>query len=199
MELRLPSNVKLMAVTKGRSMEEILPVLEKYDAPIIGESRWQDAREKVDHFPEGVEKHFIGHLQTNKVKYIVPNFDCIQSVDSLKLAEAISSKAVRLGMVMDIYLQVNVSDDANKYGLKVSELGSAIESVKDLPGVKLVGLMTITAKQSEDETRRDFQAMKELQKKYDLTELSMGMSSDWKIAVEEGATVVRVGTALFDL
>ena len=186
-----------MLVTKGRSVPEILEVLKTYQADCIGESRWQEAESKLSHLPANLPKHFIGHLQSNKVKQIVSNFNSIDSVDSIKLAECISAEAVKQSKVLSIYLQVNISRDGSKFGFDIDELGNAIRQIKTLSGITLVGLMTITAKQFPNETRKDFAAMKKLQQQFQLPDLSMGMSNDWPIAVEEGATMIRLGTALF--
>lgn len=189
-----------MAVTKNATVEQILPVLQDQNITLIGESRWPDAKAKLRSLPPGIEKHFIGHLQTNKAKDVVEAFDCIESVDSLKLAHAIDKAAQQLGKVMPVFIQVNISNDPSKYGFSPAALSDAIKQFQQLEQfehLELRGFMTITAKESIEDTRKDFKAMKYLQQKYALPELSMGMSADWEIAAEEGATIVRLGTALF--
>lgn len=188
---------RIMAVTKNVPIERILPVLSKLKIDLIGESRWQEAKEKLPFFPAGVEKHFIGHLQTNKAKEVVEAFDCIGTIDSVKLAVIVNQAAAGLNKTIPIFIQVNISNDTFKYGFLPKELANVIEQIKQFEHLELIGLMAITAKQNKKQTRRDFRAMKELQIKFGLAELSMGMSNDWKIAIEEGATIVRLGSALF--
>lgn len=199
MELsKMPGSVTILAVTKGVSIDKIIPVLEKKEITLIGESRWQEAKEKIHLLPKNIEKHFIGHLQTNKAQEVVEHFDCIETVDSVKLAKAINGAAVKKNKIMPIFLQINISNDIHKYGILVSEIDSVVHFITELNHLKLIGLMTITADdQSDEKTRSDFRSMKQLQQKYALPELSMGMSNDWQIAVEEGATIVRLGTCLF--
>lgn len=189
--------MRIMAVTKTVSIEQILPVLEKEHITLIGESRWQEAKDKLPHLPEGIEKHFIGHLQTNKAKEVVAAFDAIETIDSNKVLQAVSKHASEQGKTLPIFLQVNVSNDPAKYGYQIGELDEVVVLARSLPGVALIGLMTITAKAEPDAVRQDYKTMKQLQLKYQLPELSMGMSNDWQIAAEEGATIVRLGTALF--
>ncbi len=188
---------RIMAVTKHHSMSQILPIISQKNITLIGESRWQEAKEKLPLFPAGIEKHFIGHLQSNKAKEVVAAFDAVESVDSLKLAEALNQTAQLYGKVLPIFLQVNISNDPAKYGFIPEALPDAVAAIQRMLSLRLVGLMTITAKQSDEDTRQDFKRMKQLQLQFSLPELSMGMSSDWQIAIEEGATIVRLGTALF--
>lgn len=189
--------MRIMVVTKTIPIERILPVLAEQKITLIGESRWQEAKDKLPQLPAGIEKHFIGHLQTNKVKEVVVAFDVIETVDSVKLAVAIDEAAKKLGKIMPIFAQVNVSNDSAKHGFLPKELSMVIEQLKHFEHLELTGLMTVTAKQSREQTRRDFKIMKQLQSQFGLLELSMGMSDDWQIAVEEGATIVRLGSALF--
>ncbi len=196
--INVPRSVTVMAVTKGVSIERIIPVLQKANITLIGESRWQEAKDKLRFLPEHIEKHFIGHLQTNKAKEVVESFDCIESVDGLKLANAINSAAIKQNKIMPIYLQINISADPNKHGILVNDVDATLQHIKLLGHIVVKGLMTITADdQSDEETRADFRRMKQLQLRYGLPELSMGMSNDWQIAVEEGATIVRLGRTLF--
>ena len=192
----IDNGVKLIAVTKGRKMSDIVSAIDKYQPEAIAESRWQEAKTKIDELPT-IEKHFIGHLQTNKVKYVVSAFDTIQSIDSVKLVEAVNGEAKKLNKKMKVLLQVNVSDDLHKYGFSVQEVSEKMKIVGGLEFVDIVGLMAITARQSEQLTRSDFALMKELQIKSGLPELSLGMSADWRMAIESGATMVRIGSALF--
>jgi pyridoxal phosphate enzyme (YggS family) len=189
--------MRIMAVTKTIPVERILPILRERGITLVGESRWQEAKTKLPLLPADVEKHFIGHLQTNKAAEVVQAFDCIETVDSVKLAEAISTAAKHSKKIMSIFLQVNISNDPAKHGFTVTTLDGAVSTVRALSHVRLDGLMTITAKQSKAATRSDFRTMKTLQQQFSLPELSMGMSADWKIAEAEGSTIVRLGTALF--
>lgn len=186
-----------MAVTKNVPIERILPVLQERKIDLIGESRWQEAKEKLPLLPKNVETHFIGHLQTNKVTEVVQAFDCIETIDSLKLAGVVDEAGTELNKIIPIFLQINISNDPAKHGFSAEHLVSIIEQVEQFGYLELVGLMAITAKQDEKKTRHDFAEMKKLQIQFGLRELSMGMSDDWQIAVEEGATIVRLGTALF--
>lgn len=186
-----------MAVTKTVPIERILPVLAEKNITLIGESRWQEAKDKLPFLPVGIEKHFIGHLQTNKVKEVVAAFDAIETMDRDKVLLAVALEAQKQGKVLPIFLQVNVSNDPAKFGFQLAELDTAVSKVSSLPSLQLVGLMTITAQESKTAVRADFKTMKQLQAKFKLPELSMGMSSDWQIAAEEGATIVRLGSALF--
>lgn len=193
----VPPHVKIMAVTKTVPVERILPVLAEQHITLIGESRWQEAKEKLPHLPPSIEKHFIGHLQTNKVKEVVAAFDAIESIDSEKILTAVAQAAATQGKQVTIFLQVNVSNDPDKYGFKVEQIEQAVQQARTLSAVQLIGLMTITARESTEAVRQDYRRMKQLQQRWQLPELSMGMSQDWSIAVEEGATIIRLGRALF--
>jgi len=195
--------VTLVAVTKNHGVDLMKTALD-FGITDIGENRVQEASEK---FPalnlDGVTKHLIGHLQTNKVKQAVKLFDVIQSVDSEKLAVAIDGAALSFGKVQDVLIQVNVAKETQKFGVYEENLPPIIEFVETLKNLRLRGLMMI-APNFEDveqcrplfrEMKRIFDEMKRTRKNFDL--LSMGMTHDYKIAVEEGANVVRVGTAIF--
>ncbi|MFA5995973.1 MAG: YggS family pyridoxal phosphate-dependent enzyme [Patescibacteria group bacterium] len=202
--LHLPEHVKLMVVTKNQSVLAINNVIKQHSVKLIGESRWQEAKQKIDYYPKNIPKHFIGHVQTNKAKEIIEAFDCIESVDSLKLINIIDKSVETLHAMSlryqkyPIFLQVNISNDPNKHGFMVSELNKAIEHCHKMFHVELLGLMTITAKQTKEAVKQDFKKMKQLQIKHCLKELSMGMSADWDLAVEEGATIIRIGNKLFN-
>lgn len=195
--LTIPKHVKVVAVIKNRSVEHIKQMLQTYPISILGANKWQDAVRVIDELPNTLIWHFVGHLQTNKVKYVVPRFSCIESVDSTKLLAAIQVEAAKCAKIQDIFLQVNISNDVAKYGFKPEELNTVLDIAKEYPNISVTGLMTITAKQPLEVTRQHFRAMKKLQELYQLLELSMGMSGDWQIACEEGATIVRIGRALF--
>ncbi|MDP3971034.1 MAG: YggS family pyridoxal phosphate-dependent enzyme [bacterium] len=190
--------VRLMAVVKNRAMTDVKSALNKYGIDLIGESRWQEAKDRIHLYPESIEKHFIGHLQTNKVVDVVAVFDCVETVDSLKLAEKINQAAINANKVISIYIQINISEDNNKYGFTYEESIRIFPELKKLSNITIDGIMTITAQQKIAQTRVHFKQMKELQEKLQVRELSMGMSTDWKVAIEEGATIVRVGRDLFE-
>lgn len=198
MELdQLPSSVRLMAVTKGRTVAEILSIVKNYKINLIGESRWQEAQAKLAYLPSNIEKHFIGHLQTNKAREVVQYFDCIESVDSVRLAQVINAEAGKINKAMPIFLQVNISHDPKKFGIPLKDVASVSEQLKQFEHISLEGFMAITAyNQTQKQTRQDFAKMRILQQHHNLPELSMGMSDNWQIAVEEGATIVRLGRAL---
>lgn len=189
---------KTMAVTKGRSLAEILKVIQEHNIEIVGENRIKEANEK---FPQltGVEKHFIGHLQTNKVTSAVKLCDVIETIDSEKLAKAVNKAAEKLGKTQRIYIQINISREKQKGGLLEEHVRPLIETVSSLPCLKLEGFMTI-AEDTPDQLAltTQFGRMKKLQKKYNLKELSMGMSQDYQLAIKCGATIVRLGRMLFD-
>lgn len=201
-----PSRVRLIAVTK---MQTAATVREAFAAGIrtVGENRVQEAVEKVAQLKDlGLEWHLIGHLQTNKVKTAVTLFSLIHSVDSMHLAAEIDHRARDIDKVQDILIQVNVSKEATKNGVEVSELLALANFVGTLPNLRLCGLMTIAplAKDPEEvrpvfrETRQLFEKLRaELALGNEFCCLSMGMSLDYPVAVEEGATMIRVGTAIF--
>ena len=201
-------SVRLIAVTKKASpsqMEEAFSL----GVTEFGENRIQDAlakREKLSPSTvQGANWHFIGHLQTNKVKQAVGNFSLIQSVDSLKLAHEISKVASKRSMTQAVLLQVKVVEDQAKSGFSVEELKSCFAEIINLPGLSVEGLMTITPLTDDQEIwHQCFAGLKELKVTLELThsvelkELSMGMSNDWPKAVECGSTMIRVGRAIFD-
>ncbi|MDW7733735.1 MAG: YggS family pyridoxal phosphate-dependent enzyme, partial [Methanolobus sp.] len=151
------------------------------------------------------ERHLIGHLQTNKVRKAVQLFDVIQSADSLKVVQEIDRKAAEIDRVQDIFLQVNIGEEPQKYGFGLDEIGEVISYVRSLQNVQVKGLMCIPPFVSPEQARPYFRRMKSLfdemqqknQDNIDIQELSMGMSSDYMVAIEEGATMVRVGSAIF--
>ncbi len=175
----------------------------------FGENRVKEAVEKINKLPEEIKKnsrfHLIGHLQTNKVKYAVGNFDLIHSVDSLKLAQAISVEAGKKGIIQKILLQVNNANEVQKTGFSPQELKSDFIKVYNLPNIKVCGLMNMAPIDAgEDKLHYLFKNIKqiydELQCEFgvELKQISMGMSRDYKIALEEGATIIRLGRILFE-
>ena len=201
----LPEGVTLVAVSKTHPAELIR---EAYDAGqrLFGESRPQELREKYELLPKDIEWHMIGHLQTNKIKYIAPFVRMIQSVDSARLAEAIQKEAAKCGRVIDILLEIHVAQEVPKTGWDIAELLPCVESglFSTLPNLRVRGVMGI-ATNTDDEAviRRD---VDELRRCFDLLRsafgtdfdtLSMGMSHDFRLAVACGSTMVRVGSSIF--
>jgi len=204
---RDPSGVRLLAVTKEQSDATVAKGIQA-GMTLFGENKVQEASSKIEAFgrKNGLEWHFIGRLQKNKVKFIFDLFDLIHSVDSLALAEAIHKKAQKIGSCMPILLQVNISGEKSKLGIDPLDLPREIRKFAKLEGVKISGLMTIPPFDRDPETSRPYYArLRELRDtcsslnipRICLDELSMGMSNDYEVAIEEGATLVRVGTGLF--
>ena len=194
----LKSEKNLVLVSKTRSNEEIL---EAYNLGIrdFGENYVQELVKKMDALPEDIRWHMIGHLQTNKVKDIVRrNIYLIESVDSIKLAKEINKEAIKNNKIINILIEVKISQDPDKTGCKKEDLEDIIKYVKHLSNINLQGLMTIGPNTEDNEIiRKSFKEMKQLQNKYKLPLLSMGMSNDYKIAIEEGTNIVRIGTKVF--
>lgn len=201
---RSREEIQVVAVTKYVSLDPTQEILQA-GFRHLGENRWQDAREKWEAIQEEAIWHFIGHLQTNKVKDVVGRFPYIHSVDRLSLAQEISRKAVERGVTVNVYLQVNVSGEESKYGLAPEKLLPFAKDVRELPGLAVIGLMTMAPYEAEpEETRPVFRGLRELRDELNraavfsepVTGLSMGMSNDFEVAIEEGATLVRLGSVL---
>jgi PLP dependent protein len=201
---RDPRDVNVIAVTKYVSLEMVASVL---SAPLehIGESRWQDAEHKWNALGDKGTWHFIGHLQTNKVKDVIGKFQYIHSLDRLSLAQELQRKAKTAGIDVNVFLQVNISGEESKYGLAPEEVPDFLRSIAGLDRVRVIGLMTM-APYEEDPglTRPVFRGLRELRDQLNhlaltpepILELSMGMSNDFEVAIQEGATWVRLGTVL---
>ena len=195
-------DVRIVAVTKYYDSSKIE---EAYKAGLrdFAESRALEAVEKINKLDDEIKSnstyHFIGHLQTNKVKHVVGNFDYIQSVDSLKVAQEIAKHAAEKNIVQKILIQVNNANEESKFGIALSQLDELVEQIDSMNSLKLEGLMNIAPIYADEkELRRLFSQMRELKEKYKLKELSMGMSNDFKIALDEGATIIRLGRILFE-
>lgn len=189
--------VSLVCVTKQVSVEDILEVI-SCGINIIGESRVEEALSKYDKLPKGISWHLVGHLQTRKVKDAVRIFDLIHSVDSLHLAQEINKRAGAIGKIQDILLEVNISGESTKYGFKAQDVRSTLEEIKNLPNVRVLGLMTMAPLVNDPElTRPIFRELKKMADDLGLKYLSMGMTQDYIVAIEEGANMVRIGTAIF--
>lgn len=192
---RDPREVRLIGVSKGVAPDRIREAL---DAGLtdLGENRVQEAvakRPLVDR--PGLTWHMVGHLQRNKVTAAIETFDIIHAIDSVRLAEVLSRKAPKR---LRVFLQVNVALEASKYGFTAGELPAAVSAVRALPNLEPIGLMTIAPASPDPEAARPFfRRLRQLANEFGLAELSMGMSDDFEVAVEEGATMVRIGRALF--
>ena len=202
---RSREEVTLIAVSKTKPvsmLEEVYAEGIRY----FGENKVQELTDKYEQLPADIHWHMIGHLQRNKVKYIVDKVDMIHSVDSLRLAETIEQEASKKNVVVNVLLEVNVAEEDTKFGLKVDEVLPLIEQISGFSHIKICGLMTIAPYvENPEENRNVFARLKQLsvdinQKNIDnvsVRELSMGMTNDYEVAIEEGATMVRVGTGIF--
>ena len=200
---RNPTEVQLVAVTKGHPPEAIGEAAD-LGLTLFGENKVQEAKVKISRCPGRLRWHMIGHLQSNKVRDAVHFFEMIQSVDSLSLAEEINRWADRGAKTMPILLEVNVAGESSKFGYRPDRLLAELAQINALPKIEIHGLMTIAPWTPEPEkVRHVFRRLRELKAECDailgapLPHLSMGMSGDLEVAVEEGATMVRIGSALF--
>ncbi|MBI5219148.1 MAG: YggS family pyridoxal phosphate-dependent enzyme [Bacteroidia bacterium] len=205
---RLPSSVRLVAVSKTKTRDEIL---EAYHAghTIFGENKVQELLPKYEQLPKDIEWHYIGHLQTNKVKYIAPFVNFIHSVDSLKLLAEINKEANKNNRIIPCLFEIHIAQEETKYGLDIEELKTILcsEEIKQLQNISICGLMGMaTFTDDMEHVRKEFRFLaagfKEIKETFFKTnsgfkEISMGMSGDYKIAVEEGSTMVRVGSSIF--
>lgn len=201
----ISQDVLLVAVTKNHDVEAMREAIDA-GAAVIGENRVQEASQKYAVLDRNVTWHLIGHLQTNKVKHAVKIFDMIESVDSIKLAEAINKEAAKLGKVQKILVQVNLVKEASKTGAYLEDLPELLTAIDGMDNLKLMGLMFIAPiAENPEDVRPMFNQMYNLFIKVqkmplahaDIKYLSMGMTHDYQIAIEEGANIVRVGTAIF--
>lgn len=206
-ESELQNKVKLIAVTKTKPVELLR---EAYDAGCrrFGENKVQEMADKYPQLPADIEWHLIGHLQSNKVKYIASFVAMIHSVDGFKLLQEINKQAAKHNRVIDCLLQIYIADEETKFGLSAEEAEALLKApeLEDLPNVRIVGLMGLaTNTEDESQVRQEFRGLKRL---YDqlaeikrpmlhFQELSMGMSGDYRMAIDEGSTIVRVGSAIF--
>ena len=204
---RLPEEVKLMAVTKTVDVKYINFAIDNCGVDLIGENKVQEYLSKKDELhSENIEKHLIGHLQTNKVRKIISEVDMIQSVDSVHLAEAVSKEAVRLGITADILLEINIGSEDSKTGFDKGEFTDSLSIISELQGISVKGLMTIPPVcESSLELERYFSSMNDYYneikegnyKNFDFSILSMGMSGDYKEAIIHGSNLVRIGSSIF--
>lgn len=202
---RKAEDVTLIAVSKTKPVEMLK---EAYDEGIrdFGENKVQEIMDKYDRLPDDIRWHMIGHLQTNKVKYIADKVYMIHSVDSLKLAHEISRQAVKAGREIPILIEINIASEESKFGVSTDEAEDLIRQISPLPGIKVCGLMAVAPFVTDpEENRVYFARLRQLS--VDITSknidnismgvLSMGMTGDYEVAIEEGASYVRVGTGIF--
>ncbi len=203
----LPAQVRLVAVTKTKPVEDLRQAYAA-GARFFGENKVQEMADKQPQLPPDVAWHLIGHLQTNKVKYIASFVSLIHSVDSLKLLQEINKQAVRHNRVIDCLLQIHIANEDTKFGLDPAEAEALLHSpeLDPLTNIRLIGLMGLaTNTDDEAQVRQEFRGLK---KRYDqlaqiqhravqFHELSMGMSGDYQVAIEEGSTLIRIGSAIF--
>ena len=205
---KLPSTVKLVAVSKTKPVEDII---EAYNAgqKYFGENRVQELLNKKDFLPADIEWHLIGHLQSNKVKFIVPFISMIQSVDSYKLLVTVNSEAIKIGRVVDCLLQIHIASEETKFGFSMHELNDSLKSydVLNLKNILICGVMGMATFSSDTEqVRKEFRYLTDcfhsLKDSYfksspGFKEISMGMSGDYELALQEGSTMVRIGSLIF--
>jgi pyridoxal phosphate enzyme (YggS family) len=203
----LPEHVTLVAVSKTKPVADLM---EAYNVGqrIFGENKIQEMTEKWEQMPKDIQWHMIGHIQTNKVKFMAPYVSLIHGVDSLKLLEEINKQALKNNRIIDCLLQIHIAEEETKFGLDEEELNDLLtsESFKNLNNIKIVGLMGMaTFTENQNQIKKEFEHLKsifdklELQntKNCELNTLSMGMSGDYKLAIASGSTVVRVGSSIF--
>jgi pyridoxal phosphate enzyme (YggS family) len=200
---RDPGSVTLLAVSKGMPPELVSAAVDLGQV-FFGENKVQEAKAKIPHCPGGARWHMIGHLQSNKCRDTVQLFEMIQSVDSFPLAEELNKWADKIGKTIPVLLEVNVAGEATKFGFKPGAVLEQLDAINALPRLELHGLMTIAPWAPDPEkVRPAFRHLRELKSECEqklgvpLPHLSMGMSGDFEVAIEEGATIVRIGTALF--
>ena len=203
---RNPEDILLLAVSKTKPVEQIKEAV-SYGLTSLGENKVQEIMDKYEPMGEGIHWHLIGHLQTNKVKYIIDKVDMIHSVESIRLAEEIEKRAAAKNKVMDILVEINIAQEESKFGIPVNEVESFLQELSKFSHIRIRGLMTVAPfVENPEENRLYFRKMRELlvdinTKKIDninMDVLSMGMTGDYMVAIEEGATIVRVGTGILE-
>lgn len=202
---RTNSKVEIIAVTKTVDVERIKEAID-LGLKNIGENRVQELVKKYDIIGNRANFHMIGHLQTNKVKYIIDKVSLIHSLDRLSLAEEIQKRASKLGIIVNALIQVNVAEEDSKFGLKVEEVIPFIKEIEEFNNIRIKGLMTVAPYEEDPEdVRWVFRDLRRLSediaklnlKNVEMKILSMGMTNDYKVAIEEGANMIRIGTGLF--
>jgi pyridoxal phosphate enzyme (YggS family) len=197
---RDPASVELVAVSKVQPVEAVREAA-RAGQRAFGENYAQELREKADAAGEGIEWHFLGALQTNKVKMVAGRVALLHTCDRQSLAQELNKRAAALGIVQRVLVEVNLASEPQKGGIAPGDLGSFVDSVRNLPALRCEGLMCIPP--ADDDPRTHFRTLRDLRDELHghtglaLPQLSMGMSADYELAIEEGATIVRVGTAIF--
>ena len=196
----IPKEVTLVAVSKTRQNSAIIEAYQ-LGQRIFGENKVQELVQKFEELPKDINWHMIGHLQTNKVKYIAPFVSLIHGVDSIKLLKEINKKAKQNNRVIDCLLQVHIATESTKFGFDISELNNAINSANEYQNIRIVGLMGMaTFTDNKQQVIQEFSSLKtvfDTVKNKHITTLSMGMSGDYQLAIEQGSNMVRVGSAIF--
>lgn len=202
---RKKEDILLLAVTKTIDIPRIKQAVD-YGLTQLGENKVQEIMDKYDTLGPDVKWHLIGHLQTNKVKYIIDKVDLIHSVDSIKLAQEINKRAEQKNKVMNILIEVNIAEEESKFGVKPEEIENLIAEISQMKNICVKGLMTVAPfVENSEENRNYFSQMKQLlvdinaknMNNVNMDVLSMGMTNDYEVAIEEGATIVRIGTGIF--
>jgi len=196
----IPKDVTLVAVSKTKKNSAILEAYQ-IGQRIFGENKVQELVEKAEELPKDINWHMIGHLQTNKVKFIAPFVSLIHGVDSIKLLKEINKRAEQNNRVIDCLMQVHIATESTKFGFDISEVNEAINNTKEFQNIKIVGLMGMaTFTDNKQQVIQEFNSLKVVfntVKNKNFTTLSMGMSGDYQLAIEQGSTMVRVGSAIF--
>ncbi len=202
---RNPDDITLIAVSKTKPLSCIEDLI-KIDVNDFGENKVQELCDKYENVSKPVNFHLIGHLQTNKVKYVVDKACLIHSLDSIKLAKEIQKEAAKKNRIVQVLVEVNVANEESKFGLRVDDVLSFLEEISTYSNIHVNGLMTIAPfVEDPEENREHFRRLKQLSldiiskniDNIDMNVLSMGMTNDYQVAIEEGATMIRVGTAIF--
>lgn len=203
---RDPQEIKLVAVSKTATIEQIKEAINA-GVKIIGENKVHEAKEKYHILTADIEWHLVGHLQTNKAKYAVEIFDLIHSVDSIKLAKEIDKRSMQFGKTTNVLVEVNVSEEKSKYGIKPEEVEPFLKEISEFSRIRVRGLMTIAPiiEEDKEEVRPYFRKLRELSEEIKskninnlkMDYLSMGMTDDFEVAIEEGANMVRIGRGIF--
>ena len=202
---RKKEDILLLAVTKTIDIPRIKQVVD-YGLTQLGENKVQEIVDKYDTLGSDVKWHLIGHLQTNKVKYIIDKVDLIHSVDSIKLAQEINKRAEQENKIMNILIEVNIAEEESKFGVKPEETENLIAEISQMKNICVKGLMTVAPfVENSEENRNYFSQMRQLlvdinaknMNNVNMDVLSMGMTGDYEVAIEEGATIVRIGTGIF--
>ncbi|MDQ3282941.1 MAG: YggS family pyridoxal phosphate-dependent enzyme [Acidobacteriota bacterium] len=193
---RARESVQLVAVTKTFPATDVEHAIAA-GMTVVGENKVQEARDKKPSVGAAVRWHLIGHLQSNKAKDAVRIFDVIQTIDSIELAEKVGRAAASIGKTQDVLVQINIGREPQKSGAEVNEAREIVGRIAAIPAIRVSGLMAIPPAGEPEEARPYFRELRAMRDDLGLTELSMGMTDDFEVAIEEGATIIRVGRAIF--